>query len=114
MLPTQGPTCLVKNAHRGTLRARPGFVGTASGVKTCNGLISETERSSPRGKATSNGGNGNLCSLASCSFCLVSNEQKASGGGVFLQGFEASHAGRCLARLHLDFAESEANLELVA
>jgi len=42
MLPTQGATGLVKNAHRGT-RARPGFVGTASGAKTCNGLVASAK-----------------------------------------------------------------------
>ena len=46
--------------------------------------------------------------------CLVSNKQEAFGGGVSFEGLKARQAGCCLTRLHLDFAEREADLELVA
>jgi hypothetical protein len=51
---------------------------------------------------------------ANRSLRLARYEQEALGGGVFFEGFKVSRAGCRLARLHLDFAESEANLELVA
>jgi hypothetical protein len=60
-----------------------------------------------------------LCRLTRCgpagrSFCLVSNEQESFGRSVSFEIFKARYSSRCLARLHLDFAESEADLELVA